>query len=45
MNCFSKIVMVRYVCGHKKQGIDIYQAFVTENNVKCPKCTNNGGRL
>ena len=45
MNCFSKIVMVRYVCGHKKQGIDTYQAFVTENSVKCPKCTNNGGRL
>jgi hypothetical protein len=45
MNYFSKNVMIRYVCGHKKQGIDTYQAFVIENDVKCPKCTDNGGRL
>ncbi len=45
MNYFSKMIMIRYVCGHKKQGIDTYQAFVIENSVKCPKCTDNGGRL
>ncbi len=38
MNYFSKIVMIRYACGHKKLGIDTYQSFVTENKVKCPKC-------
>jgi hypothetical protein len=45
MNYFSKIVMIRYVYGHKKLGIDTYQAFVTKNKVKCPKCNENGGRL
>ncbi len=38
MNYFSKLVMIRYACGHKKLGIDTYQSFVTENKVKCPKC-------
>jgi hypothetical protein len=38
MNYFSKIVMIRFACGHKKLGIDTYQSFVTENKVKCPKC-------
>ncbi len=38
MNYFSKIVMIRYACGHKKLGIDTYQSFVTENKIKCPKC-------
>jgi hypothetical protein len=38
MNYFSKIVMIRYACGHKKLGIDTYQTFVTENKIKCPKC-------
>jgi len=45
MNYFSKIVMIHYVCGHKKQGTDTYQAFVTENKVKCPKCNDKGRRL
>ncbi len=39
MNYFSKIVMIRFACGHKKLGIDTYQSFVTENKVKCPKCS------
>ena len=38
MNYFSKIVMIRYACGHKKLGIDTYQSFVIENKIKCPKC-------
>ncbi len=38
MNYFSKIVMIRYACGHRKQGTDTYQSFVAENEVKCPKC-------
>ena len=27
MNYFSKIILIKYVCGHKKQGTDTYQAF------------------
>ncbi|NJD52767.1 MAG: hypothetical protein FIB07_07855 [Candidatus Methanoperedens sp.] len=42
MNYFSKIVMIKYVCGHKKLGIDTYQPFVTKNSVKCPKCSEEG---
>jgi predicted nucleic acid-binding Zn ribbon protein len=45
MNYFSKIILIKYVCGHKKQGTDTYQAFVTKNAVKCPKCNDKGRRL
>ncbi len=45
MNYFSKITWIKYVCGHKKLGIDTMQAFVTENTVKCQKCNENGVRL
>ncbi|MDL5503487.1 MAG: hypothetical protein QSU88_09750, partial [Candidatus Methanoperedens sp.] len=44
MNYFSKIVMIKYVCGHKKLGIDTYQPFVTKNSVKCPKCSEERER-
>jgi|GEM_PF-3375589 len=31
MNYHSKITLIKYVCGSKKQGSDTYQAFVTKN--------------
>ncbi len=45
MNYFENIILIKYVCGHKKFGIDTYQAFVTKNAVKCPKCNENGGKI
>jgi predicted nucleic acid-binding Zn ribbon protein len=45
MNYFERIILIKYVCGHKKYGIDIYQAFVTKNAVKCPKCNGIGRKL
>ena len=38
MKYFNRFVMIKYFCGHKGKGIDSYQAFVTEDDVKCPKC-------
>ncbi len=45
MNYFSKITWIKYVCGHKKLGIDTMQASVTKNEVKCPKCNDMGRRI
>jgi len=38
-----KNYLIKYVCGHKKLGIDTMQASVTKNEVKCPKCNDMGG--
>lgn len=39
MNYFSKIIFIRYACGHRGKGTDTYQSFVTQNQVSCPRCS------